>query len=101
MSLMQGMNVLQLVLLHLASYLCLHLFLGRIGHSMGNYNSAIWAKMQEIKKCAETLFFHIGWILAHGEIMLLYAEDLLAYIWRRHQIHPEGHRKLGNISETD
>ncbi len=47
MSLVQGMNVLQLVLLHLASYLCLHLLLGRIGHSMGNYASEIRAKIQD------------------------------------------------------
>jgi hypothetical protein len=84
MSLMQGMNVLQLVLLHLASYLRLHLFLDRIGHSMENYASAIWAKMQDIKDCAETLFFHIRWILGNGEIGLLYAKDLHVYIWRRH-----------------
>ncbi len=55
---MQGMNVLQLVLLHLASYLRLRLFLGWIGHSMENYASAIRAKMKDIKDCTETLFFH-------------------------------------------
>jgi hypothetical protein len=76
MSLVQGMNVLQLLLLHLASYLHLRLFLGRIGHSMEKYASAIWAKMQDIKDCAETLFFHIRWILGNGGIALLYAEDL-------------------------
>jgi hypothetical protein len=54
----QGMNVLQLVLLHLASYLRLRLFLGWIGHSMENYASAIRAKMKDIKDCTETLFFH-------------------------------------------
>jgi hypothetical protein len=41
MSLVQGTNVLQLVLLHLASYLRLRWFLDRIGHSMGNYTSVI------------------------------------------------------------
>jgi hypothetical protein len=36
MSLVQGINVLQHVLLHLTSYLRLHLFLGWIDHSMEN-----------------------------------------------------------------
>jgi hypothetical protein len=61
---------------------------------MGNYASVIRAKMQDIKECNETLFFHISWILAHGEITLLYAEDLSVYIRRRHQFHPADHRKL-------
>ena len=41
MSLVQGTDVLQLVLLHLASYLRLRWFLDLIGHSMGNYASVI------------------------------------------------------------
>ena len=68
---------------------------------MGNYASVIRAKMQDIKECNETLFFHISWILAHCEIALLYAEDLSVYIRRRHQFHPLDHRKLDDISETD
>ncbi len=84
MSLVQGMNVLQLVLLHLENYLRLQFFLGRIGHSMGNSASMIHTKMLEIKECAESLFFHIRLILAHSEIAMLYAEDLLVYVWRRH-----------------
>ena len=56
-SLMPGMNVnmIQLVLLHLASYLHLLLFLDWIGNSTGNYTSAIWAKIQDIKECIKTL----------------------------------------------
>ena len=57
--------------------------------------------MKDIKKCVETLFFHIRWILAHGEIVLLYAEDLSVYVRRRHRFHPADHRKLGDISEAD
>jgi hypothetical protein len=101
MSLVQGTDVLQLVLLHLASYLRLRWFLDRIGHSMGNYASVIRAKMKDIKECVETLFFHIRWILAHGEIALLYAEDLSVYVRRRHRFHPADHRKLDDISEAD
>jgi hypothetical protein len=101
MSLVQGMNVLQLVLLHLASYLRLCLFLGWIGHSMENYASTIWAEMQDIKDCTETLFFHIRWILGNGEVALLYAKDLSVYVWRRHRFHPSDHQKLDDISEAD
>ncbi len=53
------------------------------------------------KDSAETLFFHIRWILAHGEIVLLYAKDLSAYVQRRNQFHPADHRKLNDISEAD
>ncbi len=66
---------------------------------MGNYASVIRAKMKDIKECVETLFFHIRWILAHGEIALLYAEDLSVYVRRRHRFHPADHRKLGDISD--
>jgi hypothetical protein len=68
---------------------------------MGNYASIIRAKMKDIKECVETLFFHIRWILAHGEIVLLYAEDLSVYVRRRHRFHPADHRKLDDISEAD
>ena len=93
--------MLQLVLLHLASYLRLRWFLDRIGHSMGNYASVIRDIMKDIKECIETLFFHIRWILAHGETVLLYAEDLSMYFRRRHRFHPADHRKLDDISEAD
>jgi hypothetical protein len=39
--------------------------------------------MQGIEASAETLFFHIRWILANGEIALLYAKDVSVYVWRR------------------
>jgi hypothetical protein len=68
---------------------------------MGNGTSAIQAKMQDIKECVENLFFLIRWILAHGEIDLLYAEDLSFYIWRRHQLCMAAHRKLNDISEPN
>jgi hypothetical protein len=50
MCLVQGMNVLQLMLLHLKNYLRLQFFLGLIGHSKGNYASVIHAQMLEIKE---------------------------------------------------
>jgi hypothetical protein len=39
--------------------------------------------------------------LAHGEIALLYAEDLSVYVQRRNPFHPVDHRKLDDISATD
>ena len=68
---------------------------------MGNYASVIRDKMKDIKECIETLFFHIRWILAHGEIALLFAEDLSVYVQRRHGFHPADYRKLNDISEAD
>ncbi len=100
-SLMQSVNVRQLVLLYLTSCLRLRFFLDWIGNSIGNYASTIQAKMQDINKCTETLIFHCRWKLAHGEIALLYAEDISVYIWRRNWFHPEHHRKLDDISEVD
>ena len=54
--------------------------------------------MKDIKECVETLFFHIRQILALGEIVLLYAEDLSVYVRRRHRFHPADHTKLNDIS---
>jgi hypothetical protein len=57
--------------------------------------------MQSIKDYVERLLFHLHWILAHGEIALLYAEDLSIYIRRRHRFHPADHRSLDDISKQD
>jgi hypothetical protein len=84
-SLVQALHVLQLVLLLLASFLLLHWFVDGVGNSMGNYTScSIWSKMQSIKDCVERLFILLWWILARGEIALLYAKDFFIYVCRRH-----------------
>jgi hypothetical protein len=75
-SLAQGMHIFLLVLLHLASYLCLRWFLDRVGDSTGYYSTSIWTKVESIKVCVDKLLFLMRWILAHGEIALLQAEDL-------------------------
>jgi hypothetical protein len=77
LSLMQALQVLQLVLLLLASFICLRWYVDGVGNSIANFTSCmIRSKMQSIKDYVERLLFHLRWILAHGEIALLYAEDL-------------------------
>ncbi len=95
------MHIFHLVLLHLASYLRLRWFLDRVVDSTGYYSTSIWTKMESIKVCFDKLLFLMRWILAHGEIALLQAEDLSIYIQRRNQFHPIKHRRLINISEQD
>jgi hypothetical protein len=100
-SLVQALHVLQLILLLLASFLRLRWFVDGVGDFMGNYTSSIRSKMQSIKDCVERLVFLLRWILAHGEIALLYAEDLSVYVRRRHRFHPADHKRLDEISEQD
>jgi hypothetical protein len=95
------MHIFHLVLLHLASYLRLQWFLDRVGDSTRYYSTSIWTKMESIKICVDKLLFLMRWILAHGEIAILQAEDLSIYIQRRHQFHPIEHRRLVDISEQD
>jgi DDE superfamily endonuclease len=93
MSLMQGIYVLQLILHHLAIYLRLRW--------LGNFTSSIRAKMLGIKDLVEKLLFFSRWILAHGEIALLFAEDLSVYVRRRHRFYPANHRRIDDITEQD
>jgi hypothetical protein len=79
-SLAQGMHIFHLVLLHLASYLRLRWFLDWMGDSTGYYFTSIWTKMESIKVCVDKVLFLMHWILAHGEIALLQAEDLSIYV---------------------
>ena len=101
MSLVQGMHMLPLVLIHLASYLPLRWFVDRVGDHTGNYTSLIRAKMQSIRDCVDSLLFRIRWVLAHDEIALLCAEDLFIYVRKRHQFHLVNNRRFANISEQD
>ena len=77
-------------------------YVNGVGNSILNQTTnMILSKMQSIKEYAESLLFHLRWILAHGEIAFLYAEDLSIYVQRRHQFHPKIHRILEDISEQD
>ncbi len=102
LSLLQALQVFQLVLLLLASFSCLHWYVDGAGNSFSILTTnMIRSKMQSIKEYAEKLLFHLCWILAHGEIAFLYAEDLSIYVRRRHRFHPNNHRRLEDISEQD
>jgi hypothetical protein len=101
-SLMQALQVLQLVLLLLASFICLRWYVDGVDDSIANFTYCmIWSKMQSIKDYVERHLFNLCWILAHGEIALLYAEDLSIYVCRRHRFHPADYRSLDDISEQD
>jgi hypothetical protein len=85
LSLLQVLQVFQLVLLLLASFSCLRWYIDGVGNSISILiTNMIRSKMQSIKEYAEMLLFHLRWILAHGEIAFLYAEDLSIYVRRRH-----------------
>ena len=86
---------------NLASYLHLRWFVDRVGDHTGNYTASIRAKMKSIRDCVDSLLFLIRWVLAHGEIALLRAEDLSIYVRRRHRFHPVNNRSFVNISEQD
>ena len=70
--------ILQLILLHQASYVSLRSMIGRWNEASAVIvASAIeWAreKMQQIIDAVNRLFFLVRWIHGQGEIALLYAE---------------------------
>jgi hypothetical protein len=73
------------MLLLLASFSCLRWYVDGAGNPISILTTnMICSKMQSIKEYAEKLLFHLRWILAHGEIALLYAEDLSIYVRRQH-----------------
>ena len=47
------------------------------------------------------IFFIAKWIRAHGEIALLYAEDLMVFIRRRHRFGPHRFRRINEIPYQD
>ena len=102
LSLLQALQVFQFVLLLLANFTRLRWYVNGVGNSISNQTTnMILSKMKSIKEYAELLLFHLRWILAHGEIAFLYAEDLSIYIQRRHPFHPKIYRVLEDISEQD
>ena len=81
LSLLQALQVFQLVLLLLANFTRLQWYVNGVGNSISNQTTnMILSKMKSIKEYVELLLFHLRWILAHGEIAFLYAEDLSIYI---------------------
>ena len=63
--------------------------------------SAANARMRRIKELLNKLLFLLMWIKAHGEIALLYVEDLSVFIRRQHRYHPKRFRKIHEIDRGD
>ena len=57
--------------------------------------------MQRIKDVVSRLLFLASWIRAHGEIAVLYAEDLTFFIRRRHQFGPPCRRRIDDVASQD
>lgn len=73
----------------------------RISNGLNSSISAVRAKMNNIKNQLERLLLLISWIRSHGEIALLYAEDLTVYIRRRNRFHPKRFRRINEISRDN
>jgi hypothetical protein len=85
--------ILQLILLHQASYVTLHATIGQWSGiaSMASAIASAQGKMQQIMNTVNWMCFIARLIQAHGEIALLYAEDLMVFIPGRHRF-----ARLGN-----
>ncbi len=95
--------ILQLILVHQASYISLRATIGRWSGIAGMTEAIVsaWEKMQKIMNTVTRLFFIARWIRAHGEIALLYAEDLNVFIRRRHQFGPHRFRRIDDVPYQD
>jgi hypothetical protein len=71
--------ILQLILLHQELYITLCATIGQWSGIciMASAIASAWGKMQQIMNALNRMFFVARWIGAHGEIALLYAEDLM------------------------
>ena len=76
--------ILQLILLHRASYVSICLMIGRWSGTgsviMASAVASARQKMRKILKSVDGMLLMVRWIRAHGEIALLYAEDLTVFI---------------------
>ena len=97
--------ILQLILLHQASYVSLRSMIGRwnVASAVSVVSAIEWAreKMQQIIDAVNRLFFLARWIRGHGEIALLYAEDLATFIRRRHRFGPARCRRIDDVPLQD
>ncbi len=68
---------------------------------MANAIELARAKMQQIMDAINRLFFVLRWIQSHGEIALLYAEDLTVFICRRHRFGLVHCRRIDDVPIQD
>ena len=83
--------ILQLILLHQASYVTLRMTIGQWSGiaSMASAIASAWGKMQQIMNAE-------NWMLA-----LLYAKDLMVFIQRRHWFGPHRFRRINDVPYQD
>jgi hypothetical protein len=98
--------------LHVAQLLCLLLTIykrfstlidnwQRLSSIMVDAIAGVRDKMRQIKIGIDRLIFLMTWIRAHGEVALLYAEDLSIYIRRRNRFQPKQFRRISDIDRQD
>jgi hypothetical protein len=58
-------------------------------------------KLEKIIAAVNRLFLLVRWIRAHGEIALLYAEDLTVFVRRRHRFTPPKNRRIMDLRHQD
>jgi hypothetical protein len=95
--------ILQLILLHQASYVSLCASIGRWSGivSMAAAIESAQGKMQQIMNAVNRMFFVARWIRAHGKIGLLYAKDLTVFVRRRHWFRPYRFRTINDVAYQD
>jgi hypothetical protein len=105
MAIEHSMYFLCLIVLHRAVYASLCLLVGRWSvvniASVASAVKVVRAKMKQIMDAVHRLFFVLQWIRGHGEVALLYAEDLTVYVCRRHRFAPARCRRINNIRPQD
>jgi hypothetical protein len=95
--------ILQLILLHQASYVSLCASITRWSGIASMEGAVIIAreKVARIMAAVNWLFILVRWTKAHGEVALLYAEDLAIFIRRRHRFTPCRSRRIDDVLHQD
>ena len=95
--------ILQLILLYKASYVSLCASITRLSGiaSMEGAVAIAREKFERIMAAVNWLFILVRWTKAHGEVALLYAEDLAIFIRRRHRFTPCRSRRIDDVLHQD
>jgi hypothetical protein len=68
---------------------------------IANAVAAAHVKMQQWKDMMEKILLLLKWLMAYGEIALLYAEDLTIFVHRRNRFHPRCFQRIQDIGRRD
>jgi hypothetical protein len=95
--------ILQLIILHQASYISLRESITRWSRiaSMAPTVAIAREKVEKIIAAVNRMFLLVRWIRAHGEVALLYAEDLTVFVRRRHRFTPPRNRRIEDVLHQD